>query len=291
MRTITQAFAEFLQRLELTDAEREKASTQQNVVRDRLRQNLSGFERDILSGSYSRRTAIRPLNDIDIFIILDARYHADVYPHAPPEQCLKKVQHALAQAYPNKEQARIQGRSVNIEFTGTGISYDVVPAFSDAGGVYRIPDRGRQSWIRTDPEKHKTACQAANERAGSKLNPLIKAAKRWNCENGRLLRSFHLEVMAYQAFNAPPSNYQEGLRALFAHLADAVARTCADLAGVGPNIDAGMTSEERGRIQKALREAAAQAQRAVELERLGRTEEAHSLWRGLLGADYPEKGR
>lgn len=291
MRSVAQAFEEFLQRIELTDAEREKAPIQQKVVRDRLRQHLSGFQRDILSGSYSRRTAIRPLNDIDIFIILDERFHRDVYPPSSPEECLKKVQHALGQAYPNKEQARIQGRSVNIEFSGTGIGYDVVPAFSVSGGVYMIPDRGRQSWIRTDPERHKAVCQAANERAGSKLNPLVKAAKRWNYENGRLLRSFHLEVMAYDAFKAPPPSYQEGLRALFAHLADAVIRACPDPAGVGPNIDAGMNSEERGRIQKALREAAGQAQRAVELERLGRTEEAHSLWRGLLGADYPEKGR
>lgn len=152
--------------------------------------------RDILSSSYSRRTAIRPLNDIDVFVVLNPITHRDCYPPAAPASCLKKIRAALQAAYPNHE-VRLQGRSVHIDFTGTGIGYDVVPAFEErAGGEYKIPDRDRDEWIRTNPEKHKAACIAANDRAGGKLNRLIKAAKRWNQRQPARaqLRSFHLGV-------------------------------------------------------------------------------------------------
>ncbi len=290
MLTITQAFEKCIQNLELTEAERANASNQQNVVRDNLQTHLGGVTRHFLSGSFSRRTAIRPLNDIDLFIILDPAVHRDVYPPATPEQCLQKVQRALQKAYPNKPAARIQGRSVNIEFQGTGIGYDVVPAFAVSENRYMIPDRERQSWINTDPERHKAACTAANTRAGSKLNPLIKLAKQWNQEHGRVLRSFHIEVMSYSAFSSPPASYPEGITALFEYLASAVLVPCQEPAGVGPRIDAGMPSQERGKANQAFQQAATNARKALELDRLGRVREAHGIWRELFGVVYPERG-
>jgi hypothetical protein len=290
MMTVTQAFEQCLQGLELTEAERAEASRQQNVVRDNLRRHLGGVERDFISGSYGRRTAIRPLNDIDLFVILDRRIHADVYPPTSPEHCLQKVQRALAAAYPGKSAAKLQGRSVNIEFQGTGIGYDVVPAFAVSGDMYMIPDRDRRSWINTDPERHWAACTAANERAGGKLHPLIKLAKQWNQEHGRILRSFHIEVMAYRAFGAPPPSYPAGLAALFDYLAQAVMLACPDPAAVGPNIDAGMTSQERSQAQHALRHAGARAHEAIEHDRQGHLGMAHAIWHELLGNVYPARG-
>ena len=61
-------------------AEGAAASKQQNVVRDNLQRHLGGIVRDALSGSYARRTAIRPLHDIDLFVVLDPATHRDVYP-------------------------------------------------------------------------------------------------------------------------------------------------------------------------------------------------------------------
>ena len=290
MVTITQGFEKCIQGLELTDAERAEASRQQNVLRDNLRLHLGGVERDILSGSYSRRTAIRPLDDIDLFVILDRTVHRDVYPPASPEQCLRKVQRALAAAYPNKPPAKIQRRSVNIEFQGTGIGYDVVPAFTVSGNMYMIPDVNRNGWINTDPERHKEACPAANARAGSKLNPLIKLAKHWNRKHGSVLQSFHIEVMAYRAFNTAPATYPDGIAALFEHLAAAVMVSCPEPAGVGPNVDAGMISQDRAAAQRGLREAAASARKALEHDRLGRAPNAHGVWRELFGDVYPERG-
>ncbi|MFS8071266.1 MAG: SMODS domain-containing nucleotidyltransferase, partial [Byssovorax sp.] len=75
MTTVREAFQKFVSNLELTQPERDNVSQQQNVVRANLRSHLGGIERDILSGSYSRGTSIRPLNDIDVFIILEEATH------------------------------------------------------------------------------------------------------------------------------------------------------------------------------------------------------------------------
>ncbi len=264
-------------------------SRQQNVVRDNLRTHLGGIERDILSGSFSRGTAIRPLNDVDIFIILEEAKHGAIRGQQPTA-CLGAIKAALARAYPTKS-VTLQGRSVNIGFSGTGIAYDIVPAFNVTEGVYIIPDRDRKNWIKTNPAKHKEALRVANEKAGSKLNPLIKAAKHWNAQDKKPLRSFHLEVMSYRAFKSPPSSYPEGLRDLFSFLAASVLDSCPEPAGIGPNIDAGMSQEVRTNIRTALTQAAKAATQAVVHEGAGRIKEAHGIWHGLLGAVYPESGR
>jgi hypothetical protein len=290
MATVAQAFHKFVGDLELTQAEQDEASRQQRVLRDNLRDHLGGIERDILSGSYSRRTAIRPLNDIDVFIILEEAKHGAIRGQHPTA-CLEAVKAALGRAYPTKAAAKLQGRSVNIDFSGTGIAYDIVPAFNVSEGVYIIPDRERKNWIKTNPEKHRQALQLANEKAGNMLNPLIKAAKHWNANNKKPLRSFHLEVMSYGAFKSPPSSFAQGLRDLLSFLAGSVLLSCPEPAGIGPSIDAGMPPEERRTIQTALMQAAEVASRAILFDSASRVEEAHGLWRGLLGPVYPERGR
>lgn len=290
MPSVSNAFERFVSALELTDPERDRAKRQKEVVRENVRGRLE-VKRDIISGSYSRNTAIRPLNDIDLFFILDEEAHADL--RESPQACLKAVQDALAEAYPNKEEPKLQKRSVNIEFSGTGIGYDVVPAFDDGipEGEYEIPDVDSDTWIRTNPEEHKRLSIEANKRAENKLKPLIKAAKHWNREAGKLLPSFHLDVMSWSVFTAGPASYPEGLFLLFDALSSAVMLPCPDPAGLGPDIDHGMTDTARTSAHKALKEAARHAKVALRLDTEGLTEEAHYVWRQLLGSVYPEAGK
>jgi predicted nucleotidyltransferase len=290
MITVVQAFERMRQDLELTDAEQKTASNQEIAVRDKLKERLGGIAGEFPSGSYARRTAIRPLHDIDLFVVLDPAAHRDVYPSDKvlPSACLKKVHRALADAYPSTTTIQQQDHSVNIVFSGTGIGFDVVPAFANKADVYIIPDRGRDAWIQTNPKAHHKALTLANEKAGDKLNPLIKMAKQWKVAHGVPLRSFYLEVMSYGAFTSAPASYPEGARALFGHLAGAVLKACPDPAGVGPNIDAGMTQEARTKLREKLLEAEKKAGEALALDMARRTEEAHRTWKWLFGKAYPE---
>jgi hypothetical protein len=287
--SVASTFQLYLSSLELTDRERAEAAAQQVALRDRLRLHLAGFVDSRLVGSYRRGTAIRPLKDIDVFVVLDARQHRRDVPDAPL-RLLQTIERALRASYPSHK-PRIQGRSVNIGFSGTEIDYDIVPAFAptwtgDADTeppYYEIPDRRVSTWIRTNPAKHSEACIAANEQAGGMLNGLIKAAKHWNRASGKPLTGFHIEVMSYSAFQWKPDDPRAGLRDLLQHLAHAVQFACLDPAGLGPAIDADLTSQERAHARKLLQGAAQVAQAAVDAERRGDYDAAIALWRSLLG--------
>lgn len=288
MTTVNKAFEMMLQELKLTDSGQSEASRQQNVLRENLRKGLT-LDRDFLSGSYARNTAIRPLNDIDCFLVLNEEDHGHLKNQAP-EEALKLVQAVLDKAYPNKELPIIQNRSVNIEFSGTGIGFDVVPSFAK-GSNYQIPDRGSNRWVDTNPETHKSVSTEANEKANNKLKPLVKAAKHWNRRVGKPVKSFHLEVMAYEILNGFSSSYPEGLHLMFTKMADRVLDKCPEPAGLGPAIDETMTTSERQAARAKFQDAAGVVAQALELAADGKTEEAHYLWRQLLGEVYPEKGK
>jgi hypothetical protein len=301
MSTVPQAFDAFMKSLDPNDAERKKVSDQQNELRGRLREALDGIVQDVIVGSYARRTAIRPLNDVDLFLELDREVHG-ARRSREPQLLLEDVQRALRSCYPPPgPTTRIQGRSVNIEFARTKIGYDVIPAFrvpapGSHAEVYEIPNRSRQNWIQTNPKVHEQLCKQANERAGGMLNRLIKAAKHWNRRNqnnsgDKPLGSFHLEVMAYGAFRAKPADERRGLCELFEHLASAVGKPCLDPAGLGPNLDAKLTPEERQRARRMLQEAARAARDAIHREQLGQHLEAWKLWRALLGPEFPPPPR
>src|SRR5687768_5310971 len=129
MQTIAQAFENFLHALELHETEQTEASRQHINMREALQSQL-GIADSFVTGSYARNTAVRPLNDIDIFLVL--RETATVHRRLAPRELLDSLGRTLRVIYPSKTSTQ-QSRSVNIEFSTTGFAYDVVPAFADPG--------------------------------------------------------------------------------------------------------------------------------------------------------------
>lgn len=289
--SVARAFHEFLRALEITPTQRKRADQQKAHVRDALSARLK-LDDVFVAGSFGRRTAIRPLDDIDLFIVLNEHVHRNL--RSPPiRRCLDEVLRALQAAYPGQVSMRPQRRSVNVTFQSTGIGYDVVPAFQVQGkrDHYIIPDVELQSWISTNPKRHAEICKQADARAGNVLKQLIKAAKHWNATHGKHIGSFHLEVMSYDALHQPPPSLVEGFQQLLAHLAGAIREQCHDPADVkGPRIDRSLKPERRQQLSRQLQNAANKVQRAIELDRQDRpatVAEAHQILRKLLGNMYP----
>lgn len=273
--TVSRAFDELLRRNEPSEREREDAARQHITLRETLAQAFGPeLKKSFLSGSYARRTAIKPLHDIDFFAVLADRR----FVNQPADACMKPIAEALRRKFPDKV-VTWQRRSLNIEFSGTGIGYDIVPAIEFSGDIYQIPDRKRDGWIKTNPKKHKETLDAANQVAGNKLNPLIKLGKLWNRHQGGLISSFHLEVTAYSAFRAPPESYPLGFAALLAHLARRLQSRTADPAGVGPDVDESLSDQDRRRAIAAASEAAQSAQFAAQSG-------DHAAFRRLFGPEY-----
>lgn len=291
MPTVAQAFEQFMQSLELHEGEEREAKRQERNVFDAVRHYL-GPRESILSGSYGRNTAIRPLHDIDLFLIFTVAASGSGKAFSP-EEFLQHVKQALEKEFPGK-QPRLQNRSVNIEFTGTGIGFDVVPALEDLRqpGVYWIPDRLKGDWIRSNPRRHIEVCDAANARAKQRLKPLIKGIKRWNQLQGKPVPSFLLEVMAYTGIasfqpDTRLSVYAQGMAHLFQFMSEHIRTDWKDPVGLGPPVNAGVGEGHLQQGQQRLSGAARKAARALELERAGDMPGATELWRELLGTDYP----
>jgi hypothetical protein len=290
MWSVREGLQRFIESLELTPGQREEVSRQHTLVRESLRQRLK-TKTDFLSGSYSRNTAIRPLHDIDIFVVLGETRSTPAPSSAQgglmPDAVLKQARQALHEEWPNKEVPILQQHSVHIGFSKSDIEFDVVPAFEVPGReAYLIPERQTGQWILTNPRIHEERSTEANRTSGGALKPLLKAVKHWNRQHGSSpLGSFHLEAMSYSAFPSAPEDYLHGLEKLFSHLSQRVLSTCPDPAGLGSNVDARMNSNQRTAAQQVLASAADQM-RLARMESTSNPASAHARLRNLFGEFY-----
>lgn len=289
--TIPQAFDVLFKSLSI-EAARPKASKQQQTLRGNLQHHLDVVA-SILTGSYRRGTQIPPLDDIDVLLLLDIEVYRDYFVDSAEHTAaiLQIVRRALAAAYPNSE-IQCFDRCIRISFTGTGIGFDITPAFKLSEDVFAIPDTRLGRWIATNPKEHERQISYANQNVcGQWLVPLVKLLKLWNQEHGRVLTGFHLEVMAFRALQHTPENAREGLAFLFGALATAVRYRTPDPWPRGLDIDEYLAATKRERAADRLAEAAEIALAALAAEKAGDLDAAHWGWHQLFGGRYPEAGR
>jgi hypothetical protein len=287
MGTVPTTIQKMMENLNLTDNQDEAARAQRDRVLEQVKGELF-IKSTFISGSFGRRTSTRPLHDIDQFLELEPKRHGGP-DKVLPATLLAELK-AAVEATNHGKTAKLQARSVNIEFSGTGIGYDFVPAFQVEEGVYKIPDLGKNGWVKTNPRKHKAYTQEANERAEGMGLGLIRAVKQWNNKTGKNLRSFHLEVMIAGLLQEKPESYAEGLRMLFEKLRWQVDQRCPDPAGLSGFVDEGTDPSKRLRAKDGLEVAFRAAEKARELELRGDHDGAHKLWRQIFGDVYPAVG-
>jgi hypothetical protein len=112
MISLENAFAKFLKRLELTPNEQSDVSARHTKIRATVKAGI-GVERDILSGSYKRRTKTKPLKDVDIFFILRASEAGWLDRHA--QDLLAEIKGLLVPAY-GEGSVSLGRRSVKVDF-------------------------------------------------------------------------------------------------------------------------------------------------------------------------------
>ncbi|WP_426748774.1 nucleotidyltransferase [Myxococcus faecalis] len=284
MWTVEQAMQRLVEEQELTPAEVDNVESQHGVVRGVLRRRLFSVE-EFLSGSFKRGTALRPLHDVDVFVVVP-----------PPrgsrtaDDLLREVRQVFQAEWPKRTPPVLQRHSLRIDFS-SGISVDVVPAFAHEQGGYLIPQRDTGAWIRTDPKVHQEVCAQADRLALGRLNPLIKLVKQWNrARDNSPLRSFHLEAMCYSAFPKPPEgSLLERLELLFRHLSERVMQTCRDPAKLGVAVDARMDDGDREAARNLFQNAIREVHLASQ-ERTSNPEQAHQRLSKLFGPVYRKRG-
>lgn len=297
MLTVDQAFRKFKSRLELNQREQDNASKRQQEVRNVLGARFA-IDRSFLTGSYKRHTKTKPLKDIDIFFELgEAERH---YRDKAPDKIIDAFYEALVAEY-GAAAVRKQTRSVNVDFgvvidseDNTDyrvVSVDAVPAFAKEGD-YEIPDRDAAKWIRTNPETHAAKATAAHQAFSSEWKGLVRMVKYWNNNPAHgekpVKPSFLIEVMALEClYGGWGGRFDYELQAFFETLSDRIHEDWADPAGLGPPVSDAMDAARRERARRLLREAAAQATKAIDQARRGQNGEALKTWRALFGPKFP----
>jgi len=286
-RTVTQAFEELKENLEITDLQQSTVSTRQQNVRRAVESYLTVLD-SFLTGSYSRHTMIAPLKDadVDIFIVLDSSY----YEENGQANLLDRVKRVLKNTYPTTPDISRNGQAVTIQFTDFAV--DVVPAFYRKGGGYLIPNSARQTWIATDPKKHVEILSDANARQNGDLVPIIKMVKGWNRNMERYFYSFHLEVLVLQILDRVTiSDFPSGIRYFFDKGRSYIREKNPDPSGYGGDIGAYLNTNPK--IESAVvrfETAYDRAIRAEDYNKRGYVTEAIDMWRRIFGQYFPAYG-
>lgn len=152
-----------------------------------------------LTGSYSRNTIIRPIDDIDLYVRIHYGKHAE---GQSPMSILRLMASAIRKRYPDKTKVNIDAPCIVIRFWD--YKFEIVPAVGhrDDPDLYSIPAPGSKGWMYCYPNvpyKWLSACNHANN---SLFIPLIKMLKQWNRNNNVGLKSFHLELLTEKVFGA-----------------------------------------------------------------------------------------
>lgn len=272
---------DLVREIEPSQSQKDGAQRSHNYLRDVLDTGkmASRILDSYLSGSYSRDTAINPIDDVDIIFVIDPSIWKSSLLSAllgsslpPPQAVLDSFANAIRYRYPVSS-VYGQRRSVRLELNHLDI--DVVPAVETENKmVIRIPDSESDSWIHTAPKKHAAFATAVNKLRNGKFKPLVKLLKFWNSNlpSTARVKSFAIETMAVRIFMKTPfETLEEGLLKFYSLVVKISENSmypvsilpwvenfgislswleCSvpDLAGTGSNTTAGVDEERRKRF-------------------------------------------
>ncbi|NQV17700.1 MAG: nucleotidyltransferase [Armatimonadetes bacterium] len=162
------------------------------------------------TGSYARFTAIRPVNDLDVFYIFSDGATTSNALKALPELA-KKLENEFPQECSENFSVELQTHSVKLQFDDD-FSIDVVPAV-DIGKVtsdlntpiYVVPDKKTLEWKNSDPKGYREITKQTDEASEGSLRRAIRFVKSWRkgCkdrDDDFKLKSFHIEQIFIEIF-------------------------------------------------------------------------------------------
>lgn len=215
--TVLQSISTFIDNITVTD--KQEDNIKQSV--SNIDGHLTNDENDLhinhtfTNGSYERDTIIRPLDDIDMFAVLNLEDWRDENGNYPsPQSVLTKFKNYLNGLHDYKGKVSQSRPCVSIELSNK--TFDVLPSFRQELGGYLIPSHDLKGWTYTFPEKLTADLDEVHKKRNYKVKPTIKAVKQWNRLKGKIIPSFHIEEVAIGIFSVNSfTNYEESIRLWF----------------------------------------------------------------------------
>ncbi|WP_316799653.1 hypothetical protein [Pedobacter frigidisoli] len=270
-------------------------------------------------GSFSRKTKTRPLDDIDLMIVLHARgnwrnqnltggYTIHVPQDADKQRALcndgtdtlnsikviNKFKEYLSKvpSYKNAEIKRNQ-EAVTLEL-GYEWVYDIVPCFitspENGNDFFLIPD-GNGKWKPTDPRIDKERTTRINGKQDISVLDVVRIMKYWTKRRtAHTMGSYFLECLIlhyYDTYGITSSKYIDlELPKIFAHVYHQIDNPLNDPKGFQGNLNT-LSWDERKSIKDRAELDFNRATEARQLETDGKQKESIAKWREIFGSDFP----
>ena len=169
-------------------------------------------DKNILFGSFARKTQIRPLDDIDIMVCISGEgstyrtnyVNDDIYEIVVPDEAknlrqlcddgkdtlnsvkvINKFKKSLINVkHYDKAEIKRNKEAVTLKLTSYDWNFDIIPCFfttaeSDGRTYYLIPG-GDGSWKKTDPRMDRDRVREINQKREGKILNVIRIMKYWN---------------------------------------------------------------------------------------------------------------
>jgi hypothetical protein len=325
--TVNEAFSEFLKDYVRLDSSRsDVAKGSKSTLVDEIKKFpddgkflLLHQDISIDYGSFSRKTKIRPLDDIDLMIVLHAEgnrrnEYSDrieiLVPNGVTRQLalcndgtnvlnsikvINKFKEYLSNVslYEKADIKRNQ-EAATLNLKSYEWVYDIVPCFitsplSDGKTFYLIPD-GKGNWKATDPRIDKKRTNDINSAQDISVLDAIRVMKYWTKRPTMPgMKSYFLEnlILNYYSSGVTSSKYIDiEIPNLLAYIYNNVHKNLNDPKGFQGNINH-LTHEERNSIQAKAETDYNTATEARQFETDGKMKESIQKWGVIFGNDFP----
>lgn len=327
--TVLQAFDEFIRNtIRIDHDQNKKAKTSKDELlrqiltlpADGIFPELHTNTQFIQYGSYSRKTKTRPLDDIDIMVVLHA--HSAWYDIYRSPTVIDNIQHDKRLGQFIDEHGHINSTKVinafiknlskvhlyrNADFKKNGEAavlelqsynwvYDIVPCFitnpePDGRTFFLIPD-GKGAWKKTDPRLDKARVERVNAAHQVSILDVIRLAKYWNARNTMAtMDSYLTENMVLDFFEGKnPNTLPDTTRGCFLRVLEyiktAVYHTVSDPKGIQGNLN-NLTLEQRKSISERAEIDYGRGYQAMQHEAGRQQNLTINAWRLIFGNDFP----
>lgn len=322
-KSVKQCFDTFMSNVVNLDPEKTKRA---RTSRDTLKQDLISYanngkipflypgQETVLYGSFSRNTKIRPLDDIDLLLVLNAQggttdttkgINKD-YPIRIPytaklltdccengllnsRKVIELIKKALNDGRYGKAEIHRNQEAVTLKMSSYDWNFDIVPAFITNTNFFLIPD-GNGSWKGTDPRIDQENLTTENQSKGNLLIPAIRLMKYWkNIHWGDSVDSYLFENLMInwsKTLISLPSSFQEIIESALESLGSNILLDLNDPKGFQGNINNG-DFLTRYDLKIIAANSLKQVRQAMWLERGNNTIEAIKIWKSIFGEDFP----
>lgn len=286
--TVPKAFEQFIKSLIPTEKENESIINRHEYIRKTLSGKVINDKRKphFLTGSYKRHTQIRPVNDVDIMIILDYYEYWDQFGN-DPIALLRFIKQKLKETYPETN-IIIQSHSIGLKFSKIP-DVDIIPSFliDEENEIYIIPDKNFSIYIKTSPPKHQTIISEHNLKLKNKFIPLIRIIKKWKSSNDIDLKSFHLEIFIMKLITSPFQRYQDALHHFFESATKAIYDSCMDPAGLSGDLADYLTTQDKQNLSKEFLKLSQKIKELNQLEKEGYHQPSIEGWYNIFKEPFP----